>query len=234
MAVDPGSAVRISAFDWVPDFARGQVRDLRVRWALEEAGIDYAVTKLDATRERPAAYLEEQPFGQVPSYRDSDVSLFETGAIVLHIGEKTEALLPRDPAGRARATSWLIAALNSVEPFCMQLATIDIFARGEEWARLRRPGVIESIEARLARLSAALGDKEYLEGRFTAGDLMMTTVLRSLHGKGVIERHENLVGYRARCEARPAFRRALAAQLADFRAEPRPAAVPRNPKQKEK
>ncbi len=217
MAVMADSPVRISAFDWVPKFAQGQVRDLRVRWALEEAGIDYAVTKLDATRERPAAYLEEQPFGQVPSYRDPEVSLFETGAIVLHIGEKSEILLPRDTVGRARATSWLIAALNSVEPFVIQLVTIDIFARGEEWARLRRPGVIEMIQARLSRLAAALGEKEYLEGRFTCGDLMMTTVLRILHGKDLIERHENLAAYRARCEARPAFQRALAAQLADFK-----------------
>jgi glutathione S-transferase len=217
MAVMADSPVRISAFDWVPKFAQGQVRDLRVRWALEEAGIDYAVTKLDATRERPAAYLEEQPFGQVPSYRDPEVSLFETGAIVLHIGEKSEILLPRDTVGRARATSWLIAALNSVEPFVIQLATIDIFARGEEWARLRRPGVIEMIQARLSRLAAALGEKEYLEGRFTCGDLMMTTVLRILHGKDLIERHDNLAAYRARCEARPAFQRALAAQLADFK-----------------
>ncbi len=229
MAVVPDSPVRISAFDWVPDFARGQVRDLRVRWALEEAGIDYAVKKLDATTERPAAYLEEQPFGQVPSYSDPEVSLFETGAIVLHVGASCEVLLPRDTVGRARATAWLIAALNSIEPFCMQLATIDIFARGEEWARLRRPGVVEMIQARLSRLAAALGDKPYLEGRFTAGDLMMTTVLRSLHGKDLIEGHGNLAAYRARCEARPAFQRALAAQLADFRDNrpaPRAAGVP--------
>ena len=222
MAVVPDSPIRNSAFEWVPAFARGQVRDLRVRWALEEAGLDYAVRKLDATRERPADYLEEQPFGQVPSYLDPEVSLFETGAIVLHVGAKSEVLLPRDTVGRARATSWLIAALNSVEPFCMQLATIDIFARGQEWARLRRPGVIEMIQARLSRLSAALGDKPYLEGRFTAGDLMMTTVLRILHGKDLIDRHDNLAAYLARCEARPAFQRALAAQLADFR-EDRPA-----------
>ena len=224
MAVVPASPVTISAFDWVPDFARGQVRDLRVRWALEEAGIDYAVTKLDATRERPAAYLEEQPFGQVPSYRDAQVSLFETGAIVLHIGEQCESLLPRDTPARARATAWLVAALNSVEPFCMQLSTIDIFARGEEWARLRRPGVIEMIAARLSRLADALGDKPYLEGRFTVGDLMMASVLRSLEGKGLVERRANLAAYRERCEARPGFGRALAAQLADFRTDRQAAA----------
>lgn len=216
MPADATAPIRISAFDWVPDFARGQVRDLRVRWALEEAGRDYAVRKLDAMAERPPEYFDEQPFGQVPSYQDAHVQLFETGAIVLHVGEDCETLLPRDRAGRARATTWLIAALNSVEPFLMQLSTIDIFARGEEWARLRRPGVIEMIEKRLARLSNALGDKDYLEGRFTAGDLMMTTVLRIIEGKGLIEKHPNLVAYKRRCEARPAFQRALAAQLADF------------------
>ncbi len=224
MPVDPSSAVRISAFDWVPDFARGQVRDLRVRWALEEAGIDYAVRKLDAMAERPADYYDEQPFGQVPSYHDETVSLFETGAIVLYIGESCETLLPADPAGRARATTWVIAALNSVEPFFMQLSTIDIFAAGEEWARLRRPGVIEMIEKRLQRLSDALGDRDYLEDRFTAGDLMMSTVLRIVDGKGLIEAHPSLVTYKARCEARPAFGRALAAQLTDFEErEPVPA-----------
>ena len=128
MPVDPNAPVRISAFNWVPPFAQGQVRDLRPRWALEEAGIDYAVRKLDARAERPADYYQEQPFGQVPSYRDDTVSLFESGAIVLHIGRDCETLLPADPAARARATTWLIAALNTIEPYLMQLATIDIFA----------------------------------------------------------------------------------------------------------
>jgi glutathione S-transferase len=161
MPVDPNAPVRISAFSWVPPFAQGQVRDLRPRWALEEAGIAYAVRKLDASAERPADYYVEQPFGQVPSYRDDTVLLFESGAIVLHIGRDCETLLPDDPAARARATAWLIAALNSVEPYMMQLATIDVFAAGEEWAKLRRPGVIEMIEKRLSRLSDALGDKAY-------------------------------------------------------------------------
>jgi glutathione S-transferase len=163
----------------VPPFAQGQVRDLRPRWALAEAGIAYAVRKLDAMAERPADYYQEQPFGQVPSYRDDTVSLFESGAIVLHIGRDCETLLPADPAARARPTAWLIAALNSVEPYLMLLATIDIIATGEEWARLRRPGVIEMIDKRLSRLSDALDDKAYLDGdRFTAGDLIMTTVTR--------------------------------------------------------
>ena len=217
MPVDPKAPVRISALNWVPVFAQGHVRDLRPRWALEEAGIPYAVRKLDVMAERPADYYEEQPFGQVPSYHDDTVSLFESGAIVLHIGRDCETLLPRDLAARARATTWLIAALNTVEPFLMQLATIDVFAAGEEWARLRRPGVIEMIDKRLARLSVALGEKPYLDGeRFTAGDLMMTTVLRSIDGKGLLDRYSNLVAYKARCQARPAFQAALAAQIADF------------------
>src|SRR5829696_2329112 len=213
MPVDSNAAIRISAFNWVPPFAQGQVRDLRPRWALEEAGISYAVRKLDAMAERPADYYREQPFGQVPSYHDNTVSLVESGAIVLHIGRDCETLLPTDPATRARATAWLIAALNSVEPYLMQLATIDIFAAGEEWARLRRPGVIEMIDKRLSRLSDALGNEAYLDGEhFTVGDLMMTTVLRIIDGKGLLDRYANLVAYKARCQARPTFQAALAAQ----------------------
>ena len=165
----------------------------------------------------PADYFEEQPFGQVPSYRDGNISLFESGAIVLHIGRDHEVLLPPDEAARARATAWLIAAQNSVEPFVMQLATIDIFCAGEPWAKERRPAVVEMIGKRLSRLADALGDKSYLDGdAFTAGDLMMTSVLRSLDGKDLIERHSNLVAYKARSLERPAFKAALAAQLADF------------------
>jgi glutathione S-transferase len=217
MPVDPNASVRISAFNWVPSFAQGHVRDLRPRWALEEAGIAYAVRKLDATTARPAEYYEEQPFGQVPSYHDDIVSLFESGAIVLHIARDCDALLPRDPAARARATAWLIAALNSVEPFVMQLATIDIFAASEDWTKQRRPQVVDMIGQRLVRLAEALGDQPYLDGeRFTVGDLMMTSVLRSLEGKDLLERHPNLVAYKARCQARPAFTAALAAQIADF------------------
>jgi glutathione S-transferase len=217
MSIDPNATVRISAFSWVPDFAQGQVRDLRPRWALEEAGIPYAVKKLDATTERPANYFAEQPFGQVPSYRDEAVSLFESGAIVLHIGQHSETLLPADPAARARATAWLIAALNSIEPYLMQLATIDIFAPGEDWAKQRRPSVVEMIMQRLGRLPDALGDKPYLDGdHFTAGDLMMTTVLRILDRTDLLQTYSNLVAWKERCEARPAFQAALRAQLDDF------------------
>ena len=215
MAVDSTTNVRITAFNWVPDFARGWVRDLRVRWALEEAGIAYSVRKLEAMGDRPADYFAEQPWGQVPSYRDEEVQLFESGAIVLHIGRKFHGILPKDENARARATAWVIAALNSVEPFVSQLPIIDIFHRGEEWTRERRPQVVEMIDRRLSRLSDWLGDKAWLEDEFTAGDLLMADVLRIAQNSGVLEQ-PNLISYVERATARPAFRRAYDAQLADF------------------
>ncbi|HMA14556.1 MAG TPA: glutathione S-transferase family protein [Kiloniellaceae bacterium] len=224
MPVEPNSAIEITAFAWVPDFAKGQVRDLRVRWALEEAGLDYRQRLLDAMNPRPEAYFQEQPFGQVPAYRDDKVQLFESGAIVLHIGEGSETLLPRDAAGKARATAWLIAALNSVEPRIMELAIIDFFHAGAEWGRQRRPEVVEMVRRRLSHLANWLGGKDYLEGRFTAGDLMMTAVLRGLRHTGLVAEQPNLAAYLARCEARPGFQRALAAQLESFAENP-PAAV---------
>jgi glutathione S-transferase len=195
------------------------VRDLRVRWALEEAGTPYAVRKLDAMTERPADYFAEQPFGQVPSYRDEQVTLFESGAIVLHIGEACETLLPRDRAGRARATAWAFAALNSVEPFIMQLAAIDLFHPDAEWARERRPEVVKLVEGRLDRLVDCLEGREWLEGRFSAGDLLMVSVLRILDHSDLVAARPILAAYKARGTERPAFRRALAAQLADFESE---------------
>jgi glutathione S-transferase len=217
MPIDPNAAVRITAFNWVPDFARGYVRDIRVRWALEEAGLSYAVRKLEAMGERPADYFAEQPWGQVPSYRDEEVQLFESGAIVLHIGRKFGTLLPTDEPGRARATSWVLAALNSVEPYLAQLPTIDIFHRGEAWTAERRPQVIEMIGRRLDRLSEWLGNKEWLEDEFTAGDLLMADVLRIVEREnGVLAERPNLLDYMERAKARPAFQRAMAAQLADF------------------
>lgn len=216
MPVDPNAAVRITAFRWVPPFARGQVRDLRVRWALEEAGIPYRVRKLDATSERPHDYFAEQPWGQVPSYRDVELQLFESGAIVLHIGARSEALMPGDEEGRARATAWLLAALNSVEPPLMQLALLDLFWKDEPWTKDARPKVVALIEKRLDRLADWLGDKEWLEDRFTVGDLMMVTVLRILDHTDLVAARPNLAAYKARGIARPAFQAALAAQLADF------------------
>ena len=216
MPMDPNAEIEISAFSWVPPFAEGLVRDLRVRWALEEVGLSYRERLLDAKTERPADYFLEQPFGQVPIYSDRGARIFESGAILLHIAERSEVLMPRDPQGRARATSWVIAALNSIEPMISELTNIDIFNNGAEWARLRRPEAVEKIRTRLGRLSDWVGDKDYLEDRFTAGDLMMTTVLRNLRQTDLVAEFPNLAAYKARCEARPAFQRALAAQFATF------------------
>ena len=216
MPVKQDAAIEISAFNWVPDFAKGLVRDLRVRWVLEEAGLAYRERLLDATTERPADYLREQPFGQVPIFQEGGIRMFETGAIVLHIAERSEALLPRDPAARARAQSWVIAALSSIEPYINNLIDIDLFNPNAEWARLRRPEAEQRVRDRLGRLSAWLGSRDYLEGRFTAGDLMMTTMLRILRNTSLVAEYANLAAYQARCEARPAFKAALAAQMAAF------------------
>jgi glutathione S-transferase len=210
--------ITISAFSWVPDFAQGQVRDLRVRWALEEAGLPYRARLLEQGDQDKPDYRALQPFGQVPIFEEDGFVLFETGAIVLHIGERCEALLPRDPAARSRATQWLIAALNSIEPFVMNVALIDSFYKNEEWAKLRRPGAVTFLNKRLSALSKNLGDKPYLDGdRFTAGDLMMSTVLRILKNSDIVTSDPRLAPYVERCTARPAFKRALDAQLGDFR-----------------
>jgi glutathione S-transferase len=209
--------ITISAFKWVPGFARGQVRDLRVRWALEEAGLPYRTRLLGQGDQDKPDYRALQPFGQVPIFEEDGSALFESGAIVLHIGQRSEALLPEDAAARARATQWLIAALNSIEPFVMNVASIDLFYKDEEWAKLRRPGAVEFVKRRLSALSSSLGDKPHLDGdRFTAGDLMMTTVLRILNHTDIVTSDARLAAYVERCTARPAFKRAFDAQLGDF------------------
>jgi glutathione S-transferase len=210
--------ITISAFRWVPDFLQGQVRDLRVRWALEEAGLPYKSRLLEQGDQDTPEYRALQPFGQVPIFEEGGLVLFESGAIVLHIGERSEALLPKEVGSRARATQWLIAALNSIEPFLIQIALIDFFYANEEWAKLRRPGAVEFARTRLFALSKSLGDKPYLDGdRFSAGDLMMTTVLRILAHTDIITSDGRLAGYINRCTARPAFKRAFDAQIGDFR-----------------
>jgi glutathione S-transferase len=210
--------ITISAFKWVPDFARGQVRDLRVRWALEEAGQPYQTRLLEQGDQDKPDYRAVQPFGQVPIFEEDGLVLFESGAIVLHIGERSETLLPKEAGGRARATQWLIAALNSIEPFMMNVAMIDLFYAKEEWAKLRRPGAVEFVQKRLSALSKSLGDKPFLDGeRFTAGDLMMTTVLRILQNTDIVAGDKRLAAYVERCSARLAFKRALEAQIGDFR-----------------
>ncbi|MCD2322819.1 glutathione S-transferase family protein [Sphingomonas sp. IC-56] len=216
MPVDPNSDIEVTAFDWVPDFARGYVRDFRVRWALEEAGRTYR-TRLISALKRPQDYFAEQPFGQVPAYRDAQVQLFESGAIVLHIASTCDALLPTDIGGRARATAWLVAALNSVEPMLMELVTVDVFAAGEDWARLRRPSLVQTIRTRLGHLADALGRRDFLEEQFTAGDLIMASALRALESTDLLAEHPNLAAYQRRCLERPGYGAAIAAQLADFR-----------------
>jgi glutathione S-transferase len=209
--------ITITAFKWVPEFARGQVRDLRARWALEEAGLPYQTRLLNQGDQDKPDYRALQPFGQVPILEEDGLVLFESGAIVLHIADRSQALLPKEPAARARATQWLIAALNSIEPFAMNVAAIDLFYPKEEWAKLRRPGAVEFLQRRLSALSRSLGDKSFLDGdQFTAGDLMMTTVLRILAHTDIAASDQRLAAYMERCMARPAFRRALDAQYADF------------------
>ena len=216
MPVNSSAEIEISAFRWVPPFAAGLVRDLRIRWALEEIGRDYHVRLLDGMNPRPDEYFAEQPFGQVPVYRDSKVQLFESGAILVYLGLNDERLLPADESGRMRGIAWLIAALNSVEPMIFELINIDIFNAGQEWTKERRPQVVEKIRARLKLLADALGGKEWLEHRFTIGDLMMVSVLRNLRATDLVAEQPNLAAYVARGEARPAFQRALADQLSVF------------------
>jgi glutathione S-transferase len=191
------------------------VRDIRVRWALEEAGLPYRTRLLSQGDQDKADYRDLQPFGQVPVLEENGFVLFESGAIVLYIGERSEALLPKEAHARARATQWVVSALNSIEPFVMNVALIDLFYANEEWAKLRRPSAVAFLEKRLAALARTLGSKPYLDGeRFTAGDLMMSAVLRIL--PEITARHAPLEDYVARCTARPAFKRALDAQIGDF------------------
>ncbi|HEY0799295.1 MAG TPA: glutathione S-transferase family protein [Steroidobacteraceae bacterium] len=188
---------------------------MRVRWALEEAGLSYRARLLEQGDQDTADYRALQPFGQVPIFEEDGQVLFESGAIVLHIGERSEALLPSDAGARARATQWVIAALNSIEPHIMNVAVLGLFYADKEWAKLRRPGAVEFARHRLDCLATALGDKLYLDGaRFTAGDLLMTTVLRILPELIV---NQPLAAYVARCTSRPGFKRALDAQMGDFK-----------------
>lgn len=207
---------RLTAFKWVPPVAQGLVRDLRVRWALEEAGLPYEERLLDFGGQNTPEHRTVQPFGQVPVYEEDGLTLFESGSIVMHIGEQSPVLLPLDPGARARVRTWMIAALNSVEPHVQALVSIDLFFAKEAWAPLRRPGALAMAQARLNSVAATLADREYLEKQFSAADLLMTTVLRFLRHTTVVSDIPVLAAYQARCEARPAFKRALAAQLAPF------------------
>jgi glutathione S-transferase len=216
------SLIEVTAFAWVPPFARGFVRDLRVRWALEEIGLPYRVRLIGGAGgtpfgpPRPENYLAEQPFGQVPVYKEGALCLFESGAIVLHIGGKDERLLPRDELGRGRAIAWMIAALNTIELHTFTLAALTLFFGEASWSAEARAELKPRVEQRLVQLAASLGDKEWLDGRFTIGDLMTVDTLRALPDQALVAAHPNLAAYVARGTDRPAFRRAMEAQLADF------------------
>lgn len=210
--------VRVYAMKMVPPFAQGLVRDLRVRWALEEAGIPYETRLIDREQKEgdSAWYRKLQPFGQVPVYEEEGIQMFESGAILLHIAAKSPKLLPQDLAAKERATCWVFAAVNSIEPFLTPLVQTDIFFANEEWAKLRRPSALEAARGRLTSLSKWLDGREYLEKDFSVGDLMMTTVLRIPRHVPLIEEFPVLDNYKKRCEARPAFKKALDAQMAPF------------------
>ncbi len=208
--------IQVSAFRWVPPFAAGHVRDLRVRWALEEAGMPYEAVLVDQDSKNTPDYRRWQPFGQVPAYRDGEVEMFESGAIVLHLASRSDVLAPTDAAGRARVATWVLCALNTLEPHLAGLAELDLFHAGEAWTAERRPQLEQAVRRRLNELAATLGDKPYLEDRFTAGDIVMTTVLR-LVDPAMLAGFPTLAAYRERGEARPAFGRAMEAQLQPFR-----------------
>ena len=219
MPVDQNSPLRITTLDWVPGFARGYVRDVRVRWACEEIGLPYSTRPVSAL-DRPADHYARQPWGQVPAIEDDGLDMFESGAILLHLGEKDERLLPRDRDGRARAISWLFAAYSSVEPLFMELASVDIFNAGEQWAKLRRPGLLDAVGQRLDLLQAALGEREWLAGGFSIADIAMVSVLRESRDTGLVDARPLLGAYVQRGLSRPAFAAALNAQLAELRPEP--------------
>jgi len=207
--------IELTTLRWAPPTFQGQVRDLAVRWALEEAGLAYRELQLDDAQRRAPDYLARQPFGKVPAYREDGIDVFESGAIVLFIAER-HGLLPRDAATRERARAWIFAALNSIDPDVIALGDIDHFAAREPWAIARRPALVDSLLPRLASVAADLGTREYLVGEFSAADISMIMTLRGLRHTDLVARVRVLDAYRHRCESRPAFQRALADQMAAF------------------
>ncbi|MEA3012701.1 MAG: glutathione S-transferase [Sphingomonadales bacterium] len=210
----------LTAYNWAPDEGRGLVRDMRVRWALEEVGRPYDVRYLSWGQQKEAAHRARNPFGQVPAYEEDGLVLFESGAIVLHIAEKGPGLLPEDQAGRARAIEWMFAALNTVEPVVWDLVMARIIEGNEDWSKARLPSVEARLRERLDELSARLGAAEWLDGGFSAGDLLMVHVLRNLGKSGILDDYPNLAAYVGRGEARPAFTRALEALRAGQTGDP--------------
>ena len=206
--------ITITAFESSPDRGRGLARDTRVRWALEEAGRPYEVRLVSFGAMKEPAHLALHPFGQIPTYEDGDLALFETGAIVLHVAERHAGLLPADAKARTRAITWMFAALNTVEPPILELSNARILERNKPWSAARMPLVVDRVRERLNQLSPRLGDADWLDGAFSAGDLMMVSVLLRLRPSGLLDEYPSLAAYVARGEARPAYQRAFAAQLA--------------------
>ncbi len=208
----------ITAFERSPDRGKGQARDMRVRWALEEVGQPYDVRLVSFSEMKEPAHCALHPFGQIPTYEEGDLALFESGAIVFHIAERHGGLLPDDANARARAISWMFAALSTLEPPIVDREIATLLERDETWYEQRLPIVEDRIRDRLGELSGRLGDADWLDGAFSAGDLLMVAVLRRLNGSDILHEYPNLSAYVARGEARPAFRRAFDAQLAVFNA----------------
>jgi glutathione S-transferase len=206
--------ITITAFERSPDGGKGLARDTRVRWALEEVGQPYEVRPVSFRALKEPAHLALHPFGQIPTYEEGDLALFETGSIILHIAEHHAGLLPDDANARARAISWMFAAVNTVEPPILELANAKLLKRDKPWSKERLPLVEDRVRDRLKQLSARLGEADWLDGAFSAGDLMMVHVLQRLKPSGIVDEFSNLSAYVARGEARPAYKRAFAAQLA--------------------
>lgn len=212
----------ITAFENSPDRGRGQARDMRVRWALEEVGQPYDVRLVSFEAMKQPAHLALHPFGQIPTYEDDDLALFESGAIVLHIAERHDGLLPKDANARSRAITWMFAALSTLEPPIVELGMAMLLERDKSWYAERLPMLQDRVRVRLGELSRRLGGAEWLDGAFSAGDLMMVTVLRRLNASRLLDEYPEIAAYVARGEARPAFRRAFDAQLAVFNAASHP------------
>jgi len=212
--------ITITAFERSPDGGQGLARDTRVRWALEEAGQPYQVRLVSFRAMKEPAHLAVHPFGQIPTYEEGELALFETGAIVLHIAERHAGLLPSDANARARAITWMFAALSTVEPPILELATAKIIEGDKPWSAERLPLVKDRVRGRLNQLSVRLGDADWLDGAFSAGDLMMVSVLLRSRPSGILDEYPSLAAYVARGEARPAYKRAFDAQLAVNTAKP--------------
>jgi glutathione S-transferase len=206
----------ITAFEHSPDRGQGLARDTRVRWALEEVGQSYEVRLVSFRAMKEPAHLALHPFGQIPTYEESDLALFESGAIIFHIAERYPVLLPSDSNARARAVTWMFASVNTVEPPILELANAKLLESNKPWSRERLPLVEERVRDRLKQLSAYLGNADWLDGAFSAADLMMVSVLLRLRSSGILDEYPNLSAYVARGEARPAYKRAFAAQMAVF------------------